>query len=67
MLRYEEVLFKKGTEFYRLRWTPGEEDRAFEELYRWVDDPEVDFDGIDARIMAEIVNERARNRENTNE
>ena len=67
MLEYEEVSLKKGGELYRIRWKAGEENMAFEEIFRLVNDPELNLDGIDAAIMAKVINQRAKDRENTNE
>lgn len=67
MPEYQEISLRKGEEFYRIRWAPGREEMAFEELSRLVNNPEVNFDGIDAAIMARIINERAKMRENANE
>ncbi|MEK6952753.1 MAG: hypothetical protein AABX29_07095 [Nanoarchaeota archaeon] len=63
MVQYEEISFPKGGEVYCIRWLPGQENTAFEAVYGWVDNPEIDFDGLDGRIVARIINERAKERE----
>ncbi|MBI2498913.1 hypothetical protein HYV88_01585 [Candidatus Woesearchaeota archaeon] len=67
MPEYEEVSLIKGGHLYIIRFRPLEENRAFEELLRLVDDPDHNFDGLDAKVMLEKINERAKNRENANE
>lgn len=46
-----ELFHTKGCHVYLIRYLPGQEEHAAEQVYRWVNDPDLDFDWRDCHQM----------------